>query len=141
MFIEKGKAGVLGKQPHPVHMMAADDFGRMVSGAYQRDETAGKRLFVHGPEAITMKEALERYCQVFYPDGKPVSVMPIWLAKVMAALTRNDMLKFASDLMAYFDKIGEMGDPTEANQLLGAPTTTLEATPTVTVTVTVTPSS
>jgi nucleoside-diphosphate-sugar epimerase len=41
-------------------------------------------------------------------------------------LTRNQMLKFASDLMAYFDKIGEMGDPTEANQLLGGPTITLD---------------
>jgi hypothetical protein len=29
--------------------------------------------------------------------------------------------------MAYFDKVGELGDPTEANQLLGAPTTTLDA--------------
>jgi hypothetical protein len=28
--------------------------------------------------------------------------------------------------MAYFDKVGEMGDPTEANQLLGAPETTLD---------------
>jgi pimeloyl-ACP methyl ester carboxylesterase len=36
------------------------------------------------------------------------------------------MLKFASDLVAYFDRIGEMGDPTEANQLLGAPTITLD---------------
>lgn len=27
--------------------------------------------------------------------------------------------------MAYFDKVGEMDDPTEANDLLGAPTTTL----------------
>jgi hypothetical protein len=37
------------------------------------------------------------------------------------------MLKFASSLMAYFDKVGELGDPTEANQILGAPTTTLDA--------------
>jgi len=126
-FARDGQPATIGRQPTPFHWFAADDFGRMVSNAYQRDETAGKRLFVHGPEAITMKEALERYCQALYPDGKPVSVMPIWLAKVMATLTRNDMLKFASDLMAYFDKVGELGDPTEANQLLGAPATTLEA--------------
>jgi NADH dehydrogenase len=126
-FARDGQPATIGKQPTPLHWFAADDFGRMVSNAFQRDVTAGKRLFVHGPEAIAMKEALERYCQVFYPDGKPVSVMPVWLAKVMATLTRNDMLKFASDLMAYFDKVGELGDPTEANQLLGAPTTTLDA--------------
>jgi uncharacterized protein YbjT (DUF2867 family) len=125
-FTRDGQPAIIGRQPTPLHWFAADDLGRMVSNAYQRDVTAGKRLFVHGPEAITLKEALERYCQVFYPDGKPVSVMPVWLAKMMAVLTRNDMLKFASDLMAYFDKVGELGDPTEANQLLGAPTTTLD---------------
>ncbi len=74
-----------------------------------------------------MKEALERYCRAFHPEIESVSVMAIWLAKVIAILTRNDMLKFASDLMAYFAKVGEIGDPTEANQLLGAPTTALDA--------------
>jgi len=126
-FAQNGKPMMIGKQPIPVHWFAADDLARMVSTAYQKEEAANKRLFVHGPEAITMKHALGRYCQVFHPDGKPVSVMPIWLAKVIGVLTRNDGLKFASSLMAYFDKVGELGDPTEANRILGAPTTTLDA--------------
>ena len=41
--------------------------------------------------------------------------------------TGNQMLGFFAGLMAYFEKAGEPGDPTEANQLLGAPATTLEA--------------
>jgi uncharacterized protein YbjT (DUF2867 family) len=125
-FAREGQPFLIGKQPSPLHWFAAEDLARMVSTAYQREEAANKRFFVHGPEAKTMREALEQYCQAFHPEGKPVSVMPIWLAKVMAFLTRNEMLKFASELMAYFDKIGEMGDPTEANQLLGGPTITLD---------------
>jgi uncharacterized protein YbjT (DUF2867 family) len=126
-FARGGQPTQIGKQPQPLHWFAADDMARMVSAAYQQEEAANRRFFVHGPEAITMKQALERYCQVFYPAGKPVSVMPIWLAKVIGMLTRNDTLKFASRLMAYFDKVGELGDPAEANQILGAPTTTLDA--------------
>lgn len=126
-FAQTGKPMTIGKQPKPLHWFAADDLGRMVSTAYRKQEAANKRLYVHGPEAMTMKQALERYCQVFCPESKGVSVMPIWLSRVIGTLTRNDMLKFASKLMAYFDKVGELGDPTEANQLLGAPTTTLEA--------------
>jgi hypothetical protein len=53
--------------------------------------------------------------------------MPSWLAKVIGMPTRNDTLKFASSLMAYFDKVSELGDPTEANRILRAPTTTLNA--------------
>jgi hypothetical protein len=52
--------------------------------------------------------------------------MPTWLARVIGTLTRNDMLKFAGKLMAYFDQVGELGDPAEANQLLGAPEITLD---------------
>ena len=37
------------------------------------------------------------------------------------------MLGFFAEMMAYFEKVGEMGDPTEANQLLDAPTITLDA--------------
>lgn len=35
------------------------------------------------------------------------------------------MLAYFADLMAYFQQVGEPGDAAEANDLLGAPTTTL----------------
>jgi uncharacterized protein YbjT (DUF2867 family) len=126
-FVRNGKPSQLGKQPTPIHWFAVDDLGRMVAAAYQREEAANKRLIVHGPEGIPMKEALGRYCRVFYPEAKKVSVTPIWLIKVIAIVTRNEMLKFVAGMMAYFDKVGEMGDPTEANEILGGPTTTLDA--------------
>jgi NADH dehydrogenase len=126
-FARGGKPSLIGKQPTPLHWFAAHDMARMVSTAYQREAAADKRLFVYGPEAITMKAALERYCQALHPDGAAVSIMPLWLAKLMGTLTGNEFLKFAAALMAYFDKIGEMGDPTEANEILGAPETTLDA--------------
>jgi hypothetical protein len=73
-----------------------------------------------------MKAALERACAALKPEVTSVGLMPVWLARVIGTLTGNNMLKFAAGLMGYFDKAGELGDPTEANQLLGAPTTTLD---------------
>jgi hypothetical protein len=99
----------------------------MVSAAYQIDGTVGKRFFVHGPEAMSMKEAMERYCQAFHPEVESVSVMPVEAARTVARSTGNQMLGFFAELMAYFDQAGEPGDPAEANALLGAPATTLEA--------------
>ncbi len=99
----------------------------MVANAYQEEAALGKRLYVHGPQSLTMEEALERYCQVFHPEIKSVSVMPIDVARTVADSTGNKMLGFFTDLMAYFDEVGETGDPTEANEILGAPTTTLAA--------------
>jgi hypothetical protein len=76
---------------------------------------------------MTMKTALERYCTKFHPEVEKISVMPIWLAKLLGTLTGNEMLKFASSLMAYFDKAPETGDSSEADEILGAPETTLDA--------------
>ncbi len=126
-FARDGKPSLMGKQPLPVHFFAAADLARMISKAYQLDEAKNKRFFIYGPEAMTMKTALERYCAVVHPEVEKISVMPLWLAKLLGTLTGNEMLKFASGLMGYFDKTPETGEPTEANQILGAPATTLAA--------------
>lgn len=126
-FAQNGKPSLIGKQPLPVHFFAAQDLARMVSKSYQLNEASHKRFYVYGPEAMTLKTALERYCSVFHPEVSKIGVMPVWLLKALGMLTRNEMLKFASDLMGYFDKTPEVGDPTEANQILGAPAITLDA--------------
>jgi len=124
-MVQGGRAAVIGNQP-PVHWFAADDLARMVSTAYQRAEAANQRFFVHGPEALTMVEALERYCRAFHPAIESVAVMPVEAARGMAESTGDGMLKFYAEMMAYFEKVGEPGDPTEANEILGAPTATLD---------------
>jgi len=126
-FARDGKPSLMGAQPLPVHFFAAEDLARMISKAYQLEEAKNKRFYVYGPEAMTMKTALERYCAVFHPEVEKISVMPLWLAKLLGTLTGNEMLKFASGLMSYFDKTAEAGDSTEANAILGAPETTLDA--------------
>jgi uncharacterized protein YbjT (DUF2867 family) len=126
-FARGGQPLLIGDQPTPYPWFAADDMARMVSAAYQTEAAANKRLFVHGPEVITTLEALERYCRAFHPEVESVPVMPIEAAMTSAESTGNQMLGFFAGLMAYFEKVGEPGDPTEANQLLGAPATTLEA--------------
>lgn len=126
MFVNQGRAAVLGKQPYPYHWVAADDIARMVSAAYGLGEAVSKRAIVHGPEAIRMHEALRRYCAVFHPDIKAVSSMPFWLVKLLATITGNHGLKGAGELMAYFEKVGEGRSFPEVNGVLGAPTITLD---------------
>lgn len=126
-FVRAGRATVIGKHRKPYHWFSADDFARMVSAAFTTDGTTGTRLYVHGPEALTMHEALDRYRAALHPDITTVSTLPTWMGRLLAAVTRNEQLRFASELMAYFDRVEELGDPSEANRLLGAPTTTLDA--------------
>jgi uncharacterized protein YbjT (DUF2867 family) len=126
-FVMGGRATVIGDRLEPWHWFAAEDMGTMVSKAFQLEEAAGKHLFIHGPEALSAQAALERYCKAFHPDIGLVFVMPIEVARATAETTGNTMLKMFAEMMAYFKKVGEPGDPTEANKLLGAPATTLDA--------------
>jgi hypothetical protein len=52
--------------------------------------------------------------------------LKLWQARLIARLTRREGLTYIIKLIAYFDKVGELGDPTEANTLLGAPSITLD---------------
>ena len=125
-FVRDDRAMVLGTFRFPWHWVAADDFARMVVRAYGTPEAEGKRLFIHGPEAYTLEEALERYCRIVHPEVR-VSVIPFWMVRLIAFLARRPQIKAAIPFMRYMAKVPEGGDPTEANELLGAPTTTLEA--------------
>lgn len=128
LFVVQGRASVIGKQPCPYHWVAADDYARMVSRAYGHEGVvaANKRFIVLGPEAIGMREALERYCAVFHPDIKQVSTTSLWLVRLLASVTRNQQLKGAVEMMAYFDKVGEGDKSARVDDVLGTPTTTLD---------------
>lgn len=125
LYIRGNRASVIGKQPHRLHWLAADDYAKMVSKAFQLSEAMNKRFYVYGPEALTMSEALKKYCSIVRPEAK-VSSIPIWLMSLIGKASFNAELQFITELMRYFEKVGEGGDPTEANKLLGTPTTTLE---------------
>jgi uncharacterized protein YbjT (DUF2867 family) len=123
LFVRGGRAAYFGRQPHPMHWVAAGDYARMVAAAYAAPEAAGRRLYVHGPEAMTTHAALERYCAVAHP-GAGVGSVPLWIASLMGLFSGE--LRAVTRLMRYFERVGEGGDPKEANNMLGAPDTTLE---------------
>jgi hypothetical protein len=125
-FVQEGRAFVFGKQPNPYHLVAADDYARMVVTPYGLDEAINKRFIIHGPEGILFHEAVKRYCSVFHPEIKKVSTMPYWLATIIASMRGAREMKLASDFMAAFEKIGEKGDPSETNRILGTPKIRLE---------------
>lgn len=124
-FVRGKRATVFGRQPHLIHWVAADDYARMVSAAFSKPEAAGKELTVWGPEALTMHQALERYLAIMQPGGS-VTHVSFWLASMLAAIGRRKALQSVLPFLRYCEKVREGGDPAEANEMLGAPTTTLD---------------
>jgi uncharacterized protein YbjT (DUF2867 family) len=115
---------VLGRQPHPLHMVAASDFARMVSRSFRTPEAANRHFFVQGPEAITIPDALHLYCSLVEPGKQSVS-MPLAFMSLVDTLFMRGELRSTLQLMRVMQRVGERGDPSEANEVLGAPATTL----------------
>ena len=118
------RAMVLGKQPHPLHLVAASDFGRMVSRAFQEPEAENRIFSIQGPEALTLVEALRLYCSMLEPETQ-VMTIPLWVMSVLDTLFLGKQMRRTVQMMQVLQHYGEFGDPSEANRLLGAPTTTL----------------
>lgn len=124
LFVRDGKAMVMGKQVHPWRWVAAAEYARMVSTAFALPEAANKTFYVLGPEALTLEQALQIYCERVEPNAR-LKRQPLFVLGLVARLTRNALLGDVTRLMQYFERAREGGDPTETNALLGAPSTTL----------------
>jgi uncharacterized protein YbjT (DUF2867 family) len=126
-FIRGGKWAIVvdGKNPPPLHFFAAADFGRMVAASYGDDRALGKRLYIYGPEGITMSDAMERFAAACYPEARVIHLR-VWQARLLARLIRNAEFAEVTELIAYLDTAGEHGEPALANELYGAPAITLD---------------
>ena len=124
LCIRNGRAAILGRQPHRLHYLAAADYAGMAARALDLSAAQNRALYLFGPHAWTMKEALQRYVHALRPDLR-LQTLPLPAARFIARVTGNQDLRFAADLFSAFAAIGEEGDPSEAIRLLGAPTTDL----------------
>jgi uncharacterized protein YbjT (DUF2867 family) len=126
LMVRNGKAMMIGKQPHLINWIAAEDYAKMVVTAYQKEESWNAIYYIHGPEKYLFEEALLQYAKKVNPKTKKVAATPIGMMKFIAFLTGKKELKIVASMFAYFEKVPQMGDPTKANELLGAPTINLE---------------
>lgn len=123
LFVQGKSISLIGDQTHLLHWIAVEDYARMVSKSYQTDETLNKELYIFGPEAYTMGEAMNIYAAHV---GVKVSPISTTMLSVMGTLTFNTEWKSMATLMRHYEKWGEDGSSEEANRLLGAPRVTLK---------------
>ena len=98
----------------------------MVAEAYRQPKAANKRFYVHGPEALTVPEALRSYCRALHPEIERLRRVPYWQIRLVAWLQRNREMRVGVNMVSYLENVGERGDSDEANTLLGAPQVTLD---------------
>jgi len=122
--IQGGMAIVLGRQPHPLHMIAAADLAALISCAFRTPEAANRHLFARGPEAITILDALRLYCSIV-ARGKRIFTLPLWFMNLIDTVFMHQRMRVTLDVMRQLQQVGEMGDAAETSRLLGTSTTTV----------------
>ncbi|NTU79330.1 MAG: NAD(P)H-binding protein [Chloroflexales bacterium] len=125
LFIRGRTATVIGRQPHRLHWLAAADYARMVARSYQTPAALGKELYLYGLEALTMREALQRYCAALAPKARVLTI-PVALSAGLARATGDAELRSITTLLAYYNRHGETGDPATARAVCGPPKLTLD---------------
>jgi len=127
-FLRGKLALLIGKHPHPYDWVAASDYAGMVARAYATPAAAGKILYVCGPQALSMRQAVDSFRRSVRPEARLVYV-PLWAASLLARLGKRRELQAALPFFQYCSQVKVIlsGSPAEANDLLGAPETTLEA--------------
>jgi uncharacterized protein YbjT (DUF2867 family) len=125
LFVQGKSMSLIGNQAHLLHWVAAEDFARMVSHSYQTEATLNQELYIFGPEALTMREAMERYIHNAAPEIKVAPISTRLLA-LIGALTFNTEWTGMATLMRHYERWGEDGSPETANRLLGEPVIRLQ---------------
>jgi uncharacterized protein YbjT (DUF2867 family) len=120
----RGRWAVIIGHPRPLHMVAATDFGSMVSRAYDTPAVHNQELIVYGPEPLTLQQALETYRNLVRPELRCITV-PVAAMAVANRLVMRGSLTGPIQLMRLLERIGEQGDPIPCREHLGAATTTL----------------
>ncbi len=108
MFVQKNRLMQIGPSSQPIHWVAADDYAKEVSRAYQNTDCRNQRLSVYGPESLTMSEAFNRYAQ---HHRLKHSHIPAWLAKTIGRVTRDPEMVDIADLTVHYNRTGEKKVP------------------------------
>lgn len=113
----------IGNTRIKIWWISSADYARWVVEAFQNPEVMSEHCPVQGPEAISVRQAMEQFVKSYDPLLK-VRVAPLWIMRMIGFF--NPKMKFVAHLFAYF---GDHEDPFYAGETwkkLGKPTTTLE---------------
>ncbi len=122
-MINKHALQWIGNTSVKIYWISAADYGRQVVKAFQSPETMPEHCPIQGPQALTVKQAMEQFVQHYDPTLK-IRIAPLWMIRALGFFSPR--MKFVGHLFAYF---GSHEDPFYADQTwrdLGKPTTTID---------------
>lgn len=113
----------IGNTRVKVYWISAADYAQQVVKAFQNPEKMPEHCPIQGPEAISIKQAMEQFVRNYDPTLK-LRIVPLWIIQLLGIFSPK--MRFIGHLFAYFSR---HEDPLYADRTwkeLGKPTTTIE---------------
>ena len=122
LFVKKGKFAIFGSQPHPIHWISADDYGKMVAVAVRKGYK-DKVFPIQGANPLTFQEAAERFIAAF-DKNITISNLPLPLMRILGMF--KPKLRYLYHLMNHYQKNPEKFFAQESWKVLHKPDMTIE---------------
>ena len=125
-FVRRGRTLLIGRQPHSIHPIAADDIVAAASRAFGMPETANRVYDVAGEQAMTLREATAAYASAITGATiapSAVLVIPLGFMRAVNRLFLKSAMTRPLGILASMGRYGEVTDTTEWFRDFGTPPT------------------
>lgn len=122
---QNGWTLIFGKQPHPMWLIAAEDYARTVCNAVEQPgRTIGRTFTVQGTEPLTLAEAARIFVESVRPAPRLLRV-PLPLLRIPSLLGNQG--RFIYELMNHYNRQRETFQSHDTWEILGKPRITFAA--------------
>jgi len=122
-MIEKHTLQWIGNTNLKFYWISAADYAQQVVKAFQNPEKMPEHCPIQGPEAVSVKQAMEKFVRNYDPTLK-TRIVPLWLIQALGLF--NPKMKFIGHLFAYFSRHEDPFYADETWRDLGRPMMTIE---------------
>ncbi len=125
-FYQDGKVCLFAKSRQTMHWLAMADFAKMVVASFSDARLNSSKIFLKGPQALTLQQALEQYVKALHPQDVFI-ITPVYLAWVMISFGDQKLKLHWANMCRFFESVGEEKSDCGARQYLPTPQFSLEA--------------
>lgn len=113
---------LVGKSRASLHLVAGDDYGKMVAESFRCGDTGDQEYVIQGPGSWTLEQAALAFVRNYRHGPVSITRVPLWLMKAGGLI--NAELDYLAHIMEAFNNYPEKWEAEETVSRLGQPHTT-----------------
>ena len=101
-FLRGNQASIIGEGKNRYNWLSGDEYADEVIKVYNNKSYTGETLYLFGPEALRLEEALQKYCNVLKPNARFNSLTHDMMWSI-SRFSNNKKMGFMADFIKFMD--------------------------------------